>query len=157
MCLPRNEAQLSLQKRHSQIDDVLRKVSNKLNLDTGHVAGIHVKQLWFIFTDNSLPRLLDFTEIIKRHKVRSSNSQRLEEASVKVVPKGRNLKSALWLIEFSGWRYFSCPNAKWKARLNYFSWYRTTQSFISQPKILLQFQGALHSREEIWEQKDHDL
>ena len=95
MCLPRNEAQVFLQKRPSQKNDVLRKVSNKLNLDSGNVAGIHVKQLWFIFTDNSLPRLLDFTEIIQRHKVRSSNSQKLEEASVNVVPKGKNLKSAL--------------------------------------------------------------
>lgn len=92
VCLPRNEAQVFLQKRPSQKNDVLRKVSNKLNLDSGNVAGIHVKQLW---TDNSLPRLLDFTEIIKRHKVRSSNSQKLEEASVNVVPKGKNLKSAL--------------------------------------------------------------
>lgn len=97
MCLPRNEAQvfLQIQKSPSQKNDVLRKVSNKLNLDSGNVAGIHVKQLWFIFTDNSLPRRLDFTEIIKRHKVRSSNSQKLEETSVKVGPKGKNLKSAL--------------------------------------------------------------
>lgn len=98
MCaFPEMKLRCSFRFRRAPVkkNDVLRKVSNKLNLDSGNVAGIHVKQLWFIFTDNSLPRLLDFTEIIKRHKVRSSNSQKLEETSVKVGPKGKNLKSAL--------------------------------------------------------------
>ncbi|KAL6063788.1 hypothetical protein STEG23_034461 [Scotinomys teguina] len=68
MSLPRNKIQAFLQKSHSKKDDVLRKVSNKLDLDIGHVAGINVKQLWFIFTDNSPQKFLDYTEEAKRQK-----------------------------------------------------------------------------------------
>lgn len=84
-----------LQKSPSKKDDVLRKVSNKLDLDIAHVAGINVKQLWFIFTDNSLLRFLEYIEIAKRQKVRNSSSQKLEAASSIVVPKGRTLTD--WL------------------------------------------------------------